>query len=147
MHHPIYTTGLGYPDTASAFAPRQQGPRLGPSGYVSAPLPVTGNNPHHTYTPHENYMHGIAPAPGPFPTCPNRRGSAVETHRQASHDLRCQWKDCTTRPTFNRWEDLSRHIKTIHVFPHSYVCPVIGCGRLFNRKDNLEEHMSRHHQG
>ncbi|PYH67942.1 uncharacterized protein BO88DRAFT_405888 [Aspergillus vadensis CBS 113365] len=66
--------------------------------------------------------------------------------RQSSRDtnLRCGWTDCTARSTFNRWEDLSRHIKTIHVFPASYVCRF--CDRTFNRKDNLVEHQLRTHR-
>ncbi|GFN13684.1 uncharacterized protein AtWU_03483 [Aspergillus tubingensis] len=58
--------------------------------------------------------------------------------------LRCGWVDCTARSTFNRWADLSRHIKTIHVFPASHVCEV--CDHTFNRKDNLVEHQLRTHR-
>ncbi|OOF91967.1 hypothetical protein ASPCADRAFT_210847 [Aspergillus carbonarius ITEM 5010] len=59
--------------------------------------------------------------------------------------LRCEWKGCVYRNTFNRSADLIRHVKTIHVLPHSFTCDMPGCERSFSRKDNFMEHKLRVH--
>ncbi|RAH81976.1 hypothetical protein BO86DRAFT_389223 [Aspergillus japonicus CBS 114.51] len=59
--------------------------------------------------------------------------------------FQCNWAGCDTRPTFNRPADLWRHIKHLHLSPGSHVCLIDGCGRSFNRNDNLTEHALRVH--
>ncbi|PWY69644.1 hypothetical protein BO94DRAFT_294715 [Aspergillus sclerotioniger CBS 115572] len=143
MHYPVHTTGLGYPGNASAFNPPQQGPFLGPAEYINTTVPILESNPSNVVALHGDYTHGIPSGPGIIPSFQNRQALIVEIPREETHDLRCGWKDCPTKSPFSRWEDLSRHIKTIHVFPQFYVCPF--CDKSFNRKDNLHEHMSRPH--
>ncbi|KAF9892673.1 hypothetical protein FE257_001075 [Aspergillus nanangensis] len=57
--------------------------------------------------------------------------------------LRCGWIGCTHRGTFGRKPELMRHIELIHVSPGSEQCSI--CGKFFNRKDNLGEHVRRMH--
>ncbi|OJJ43583.1 hypothetical protein ASPZODRAFT_28239 [Penicilliopsis zonata CBS 506.65] len=59
--------------------------------------------------------------------------------------FRCKWEGCRYSGSFNRIGDLLRHVRNIHVCPRSYPCPVQSCGEIFNRKDNLQEHMRRRH--
>ncbi|KNG91508.1 hypothetical protein ANOM_000048 [Aspergillus nomiae NRRL 13137] len=59
--------------------------------------------------------------------------------------FRCGWKDCTYDGTFGREAELMRHVKLLHVSPRSYECRMLGCGRVFNRRDNLLDHRRRAH--
>ncbi|PYI09415.1 hypothetical protein BO78DRAFT_415692 [Aspergillus sclerotiicarbonarius CBS 121057] len=65
------------------------------------------------------------------------------SHPQAP--LQCGWAGCTNSKSFNRPADLLRHVRNLHVTPNAYVCRVNNCGRAFNRKDNLMEHIARVH--
>lgn len=60
--------------------------------------------------------------------------------------LKCHHPDCKGKPPFKRSQDRRRHEITIHKSPRSYVCPYNGCYEAKNRKDNLKEHIRRHHQ-
>ncbi|RAK96519.1 C2H2-type zinc finger protein [Aspergillus ibericus CBS 121593] len=59
-----------------------------------------------------------------------------------STDLRCEWRGCTYRNTFNRPADLIRHVRNLHVAPRSFACYM--CGRRFNQAYNLRNHMRVH---
>ncbi|KAE8383842.1 hypothetical protein BDV26DRAFT_2190 [Aspergillus bertholletiae] len=59
--------------------------------------------------------------------------------------FRCGWKGCKYNGTFGRKAELMRHIDALHVSPHSYDCPVQKCPKVFNRRDNLLEHIRRAH--
>ncbi|PYI19598.1 hypothetical protein BO99DRAFT_137642 [Aspergillus violaceofuscus CBS 115571] len=74
-------------------------------------------------------------------TAAERRNSTVSR----TSTLQCDWRGCDTHPTFNRAADLWRHIKHLHLSPASHVCWIDGCGRSFNRPDNLTEHALRVH--
>ncbi|PYI09416.1 hypothetical protein BO78DRAFT_38605 [Aspergillus sclerotiicarbonarius CBS 121057] len=65
--------------------------------------------------------------------------------RKNQPKLRCEWKDCVYKNVFNRPADLIRHLKTMHVTPHSFRCDIQGCNKTFSRKDNLMEHKLRVH--
>ncbi|KAL5358362.1 hypothetical protein BJX96DRAFT_173366 [Aspergillus floccosus] len=69
---------------------------------------------------------------------PQSRDEALQT-------LMCEWKDCNQKRAFRRDAELMRHIMTIHVRPNAYGCPVEGCSRVFNRKDNLKVHLEKKH--
>ncbi|OGM49576.1 hypothetical protein ABOM_001656 [Aspergillus bombycis] len=66
--------------------------------------------------------------------------------RKARRNLRCEWEGCKNSRQFNRPAELRRHVRTIHVFPKAYECTYAGCRQLFNRKDNLKEHMIKRHK-
>ncbi|PWY69657.1 hypothetical protein BO94DRAFT_590440 [Aspergillus sclerotioniger CBS 115572] len=68
------------------------------------------------------------------------------TPRTSQSRLRCEWKGCNYRNSFNRPTDLIRHVKTIHILPHSFTCDVPGCDKTFSRKDNFMEHKLRVHR-
>lgn len=59
--------------------------------------------------------------------------------------LKCEWEGCTYKGTFGRRGTLNRHVETQHLCPKSYECPEPRCGKLFNRKDNLLEHLRKVH--
>ncbi|KAJ5100404.1 hypothetical protein N7456_006456 [Penicillium angulare] len=76
----------------------------------------------------------------------------LEDHAPDSSDLksdsrpfRCAWKDCGYNRGFTRKGSLLRHVKSLHLDPHSFVCPVEACSKNFSRKDNLNEHIRRKH--
>ncbi|RDK42308.1 hypothetical protein M752DRAFT_276276 [Aspergillus phoenicis ATCC 13157] len=56
--------------------------------------------------------------------------------------LRCKWEGCAYSGTFNRREDLLRHVRNLHVTPQSYLCEI--CGRRFNQSYNRAVHMRVH---
>ncbi|KAL4789162.1 hypothetical protein BDV19DRAFT_395302 [Aspergillus venezuelensis] len=60
---------------------------------------------------------------------------------------RCRWEGCTSATLFRREADLMRHLKTIHVSPQAYHCPVFNCDRVFGRKDHVNQHVNRRHRG
>ncbi|KAJ0419559.1 hypothetical protein BJY00DRAFT_313942 [Aspergillus carlsbadensis] len=60
--------------------------------------------------------------------------------------LVCEWRGCNYTGTFSRHAQLKRHVDTKHIYPGSFVCPVPGCGRAFNRKDNLGVHFRQFHR-
>jgi len=68
----------------------------------------------------------------------------VEAGQEAA--MRCKWEGCTYRGCFARKEDLERHVKSVHISPGSYPCSAVGCGKVFNRKDNRDEHFRRRHK-
>jgi uncharacterized Zn-finger protein len=49
--------------------------------------------------------------------------------------------------TFKRKAELMRHLNSIHASPHSHTCPDKRCSKLFNRKDNLRQHVIRRYYG
>lgn len=69
----------------------------------------------------------------------------VTSSRASAEPFQCKWKDCRSTQSFGRLNVLWRHIETQHLFPGAYKCHREGCGRSFNRKDNLGEHALRVH--
>lgn len=63
----------------------------------------------------------------------------------SAEPFECKWKGCQSTKSFGRLNVLWRHIETQHLFPGAYKCHREGCGRSFNRKDNLGEHALRVH--
>ncbi|CAK46113.1 hypothetical protein M747DRAFT_373462 [Aspergillus niger ATCC 13496] len=59
--------------------------------------------------------------------------------------LRCKWEGCTYSRSFNRREELLRHVRNLHVSPRSYPCET--CGRRFNQSYNRAVHMRVHQMG
>ncbi|CEL08218.1 hypothetical protein ASPCAL11369 [Aspergillus calidoustus] len=59
--------------------------------------------------------------------------------------LKCEWRGCTYTGTFSRPAQLKRHADTQHIYPGSFVCPVSGCDKTFNRKDNLGVNLRQMH--
>lgn len=57
----------------------------------------------------------------------------------------CGWKNCENPGPFTRKAVLMRHIDTQHISPRDFVCSFELCGKSFNRKDNLDEHLRRVH--
>ncbi|PYH83336.1 hypothetical protein BO82DRAFT_400727 [Aspergillus uvarum CBS 121591] len=85
--------------------------------------------------------------PGAQDVSPRSRNTArpalAAEHRDSP--VQCDWRGCGTRPTFKRTADLWRHIKSLHLWPGSYVCPDEGCRDRFNRDDNRHDHAMRMH--
>lgn len=67
-------------------------------------------------------------------------------HQSPSIAGGCKWEGCKYEGSFHRVADLLRHIRTVHISPGSYTCPVAGCLKSFNRRDNLEAHVQRIHK-
>ncbi|KAJ9284978.1 hypothetical protein DTO027B5_8553 [Paecilomyces variotii] len=59
--------------------------------------------------------------------------------------VKCRWEGCTYAGDFTRDTTLWRHIKTQHLFPNAFACPVRQCRRAFGRKDKYDEHMRDAH--
>lgn len=59
----------------------------------------------------------------------------------------CKWEGCQYPRPFGRDADLVRHLKSVHINPGAYICPDLGCGKPFSRKDNLDAHRQRVHGG
>ncbi|KAE8351958.1 hypothetical protein BDV28DRAFT_149508 [Aspergillus coremiiformis] len=59
--------------------------------------------------------------------------------------LRCDVVGCSYKGLFGRRAELTRHINTKHRHPASFFCPHQDCYKLFNRKDNLKDHLRRMH--
>nr|KMM68468.1 hypothetical protein CPAG_04795 [Coccidioides posadasii RMSCC 3488] len=84
-------------------------------------------------------------------TLSSKRVPHTEDVQQRGHGKSCNgtftcgWNGCKYKGTFQRTEDLIRHVRSIHVQANSYPCPVEGCHRPFNRKDNLDMHIRRRH--
>ena len=58
----------------------------------------------------------------------------------------CNWKACTyNKRTFRRLPDLERHVYKTHIEPGMHQCPVVGCEKVYNRRDTLNNHYKRHH--
>ncbi|KAJ5501182.1 hypothetical protein N7453_005999 [Penicillium expansum] len=57
--------------------------------------------------------------------------------------FKCGWNGCLSTKSFGRLNVLWRHIETQHLLPGAYKCHREGCGKSFNRKDNLGEHVLR----
>ncbi|PKY07437.1 hypothetical protein P168DRAFT_279406 [Aspergillus campestris IBT 28561] len=65
---------------------------------------------------------------------------------QRTTPLQCKWEGCRYLGEFQRVSELIRHIRTLHITPLDYPCPVPGCDKICNREDNLLQHMrTRHH--
>ncbi|KAL5339775.1 hypothetical protein BJX70DRAFT_363142 [Aspergillus crustosus] len=62
-----------------------------------------------------------------------------------SHLFRCKWEGCRSTHHFRREGDLWRHIRSIHLAPNAFPCPVAGCDKVCGRKDHMQQHVKRHH--
>ncbi|KWU41138.1 hypothetical protein RHOSPDRAFT_8227, partial [Rhodotorula sp. JG-1b] len=51
----------------------------------------------------------------------------------------CPAENCTA--AFKRSEHLRRHYKSVHRGEKPFPCTVAGCGKMFSRKDNLQQHV------
>ncbi|RWQ99915.1 hypothetical protein C8Q69DRAFT_452979 [Paecilomyces variotii] len=60
--------------------------------------------------------------------------------------LTCGWEGCTSTDVFSCDRALWRHIKTMHVSPDAFECPVKRCGRSFGRKDKCQDHIRSSHR-
>lgn len=72
----------------------------------------------------------------------------ISTHREdyiTGGPLVCEWRGCRYAGSFGNPNSLIRHVRATHVSPRSFLCPFQGCGRPFNRKDNLDAHILRSH--
>ncbi|KAF9885543.1 hypothetical protein FE257_012749 [Aspergillus nanangensis] len=58
----------------------------------------------------------------------------------------CRWEGCCYTGAFRRKADLLRHLETIHISPQSFACLARGCHRMFNRRDNMRQHLFRRHE-
>ncbi|GKZ95336.1 hypothetical protein AnigIFM59636_009075 [Aspergillus niger] len=56
----------------------------------------------------------------------------------------CNWLGCSSSTRFSTVGDLVRHLKSIHISPDAYSCPV--CGKTSGRKDHLRDHRRRRHR-
>lgn len=57
----------------------------------------------------------------------------------------CKCEGCRYSGTFTRESSLERHIRKMHITPRAHPCPMAGCDRIFNRADNLQQHVYRFH--
>ncbi|KAL5356397.1 hypothetical protein BJX96DRAFT_105859 [Aspergillus floccosus] len=80
-----------------------------------------------------------------YPQPTRNRPTTGAQERSDTGLFRCQWKDCAYSGSFGRRTELRRHVETQHLAPSAYRCSERGCGRLFNRRDNLDEHLRRVH--
>lgn len=72
--------------------------------------------------------------------------SPTYNERSSLHaGFRCKWEGCRYTGAFGRKFELKRHVETQHIFPNSFECLNSRCNKVYNRKDNLEEHMRRAH--
>ncbi|KAJ5483295.1 hypothetical protein N7530_002541 [Penicillium desertorum] len=74
-----------------------------------------------------------------------RQISGSSSHSHDDPQFQCKWKGCGYRGTFKRESSLVRHIRKIHISPLAHPCPVQGCGKVFNRADNLAQHTRSNH--
>ncbi|KAJ5984485.1 hypothetical protein N7481_006584 [Penicillium waksmanii] len=58
--------------------------------------------------------------------------------------LLCPWPACEHRKPFSNKATLKRHYNTLHVAPGSFECD--KCSSVFNRKDNLNQHLQSVHE-
>ncbi|RAH73795.1 uncharacterized protein BO66DRAFT_388477 [Aspergillus aculeatinus CBS 121060] len=121
-------------------------------GLGTVRLPPLDSSPHQQHEPPFVHVPGQQLSSGQ--TLPSRSRNTPRTGLATEHRDRtastigifqCDWKGCDARPTFHRSADLWRHIKHLHLSPGSHVCLIDGCGRSFNRNDNLTEHALRVH--
>lgn len=68
----------------------------------------------------------------------------VQRNQPPDSVLKCEWKGCKSKRSFGRRAELERHVKSIHISPDAYQCPVIGCEKSFGRKDRMESHKRQH---
>ncbi|KAL4928161.1 uncharacterized protein BDV17DRAFT_264918 [Aspergillus undulatus] len=71
--------------------------------------------------------------------------SAVKSPKPQATLFVCKWEGCNPPSCFKRPGDLIRHLRTVHVSPDAFPCPVKGCDKVFGRKDHLKEHCKRRH--
>ncbi|KAL4888238.1 hypothetical protein BDV59DRAFT_188977 [Aspergillus ambiguus] len=72
------------------------------------------------------------------------RRDIVHKSKSSNQRLQCGWKDCDYNGTFRRKAELLRHIDSKHVDPRAHKCT--SCGKTFNRRDNLKQHLRVHLQ-
>ncbi|KAJ5168020.1 uncharacterized protein N7482_003614 [Penicillium canariense] len=53
----------------------------------------------------------------------------------------CKWAQCTRPGPFSCVASLKRHVDTQHVAPRSIPCLDENCEKVFNRKDNMINHL------
>ncbi|EAU39310.1 predicted protein [Aspergillus terreus NIH2624] len=120
-------------------APQSLMPPASTEGATANHHPPTGGNvdntPNHLIPAHRGRTGARARR--------SRRNSASKS-RSSTQRFRCDRNGCDYTGTFGRKAELMRHIESKHVNPGAHKCPAPGCGRVFNRKDNLEEHMRVH---
>ncbi|KAJ5154536.1 uncharacterized protein N7500_009975 [Penicillium coprophilum] len=77
-----------------------------------------------------------------------RGGGKIKARDSESYGtFKCEWKGCRYDRLFSRKGVLMRHIETQHVTPGAFKCPDPGCGRAFNRRENLKAHRQTiHHE-
>ncbi|CEN62296.1 hypothetical protein ASPCAL08933 [Aspergillus calidoustus] len=130
-HYQLSQRSGGWPikSTTSSFynVPPQQGVTMNPS-------------PKSTSFPNDPAYY----LPQPSASTIQIQLSALSSSHAHPEGLQCKWEGCRARTTFRRANDLIRHIRTIHVAPHEYRCPVEGCGMAFGREDHLRAHEGVH---
>lgn len=114
-------------------------PRYGGSGFMdSSPFSVEAHLPYReenlNLTMHPNDTVTLSAAP-----LPPKEAALAAT-------FKCKWEGCKYSGYFTRETELVRHVKCVHISPRSYLCPVAGCRKVCNRKDNLDEHLRRLHK-
>ncbi|CAI7663379.1 unnamed protein product [Penicillium pancosmium] len=123
-----------------------------PNGYI---LPDAHNAACHPNTPKSTPMARISS----FNSSPEEpldtanyentcgHGAGAQSRQAAGIDVnhygryKCRWEGCTYTSTFSRQTCLWRHIKSTHVAPEEFKCPVRDCKESFGRKDKLQSHM------
>ncbi|BCR87532.1 uncharacterized protein ACHE_40096A [Aspergillus chevalieri] len=139
---------------------------LGSLSWLSDETPFgQSSNGHDEATGHQDTHHSIdvppldsnagssaqvphIPTAGPSGSSRRRTTSLKERRSDAvtgAGPVKCEWKGCTYPDVFSRRIELKRHVETKHIFPRSYECPEPGCQKLFNRGDNLRQHLHRMH--
>ncbi|KAJ0417767.1 hypothetical protein BJY00DRAFT_315559 [Aspergillus carlsbadensis] len=78
-----------------------------------------------------------------FPELPTAPATTITN---TYHPFRCMWDGCTSPTIFHNESDLARHLKTVHISPVAYPCPVQECSRAFGRNDHLVAHLRRVHK-
>ena len=77
---------------------------------------------------------------------PDQTGATEPAAEPAPLRFSCKWEGCQYPRPFGREAELVRHLKSVHIKPGAYICPDLGCGKPFNRKDNLDAHRQRVHE-
>ncbi|RKP11000.1 hypothetical protein THASP1DRAFT_21387 [Thamnocephalis sphaerospora] len=59
-------------------------------------------------------------------------------------DKKREWVCHECRRAFMRSEHLKRHVASVHTNVKPFTCPAAGCGKMFARSDNLQQHQRTH---
>ncbi|KAF7175053.1 hypothetical protein CNMCM7691_005521 [Aspergillus felis] len=143
--------------------PANQMPTFGPESYTSPNAMAnsmggfSGRTDHHhsvVTAAHSSHLNGLAGGAPAHLMVEPAEGKAAVTSNETAKRIRspvnedgpkCEWKGCKYKRSFNRKEDLLRHVRTVHIFPGLHICPIKGCYKRCNREDNLKEHINRCH--